>query len=510
MTPPSRSQSLRQPGYAHRELIDSTRRRRIVKHNEQTQEWSALGEIPSSLAEDRQERAGETVTGNDSGNRQLVQEFSSSQCTTGTSDQSREHRLNSRQIPIKAEKDFSGNAAAAAAGVIPVSSGVPISRQPSRSSSIRQPADLVGRRDEVRTTYSRNASIDEKPTASSHLWSAATPFRSRPQEEVGVNDESRPLPLRVSATIKPTAIHRRSRSSGIMLEQGPRQHRSGGQDRLNPLERPQFSTYQQRFSPQKQKAPNEPTKILPSSPYTNTELNHLIALQDELLQLQYIHASSLETLQAWTESGEGKIREQHRQHIQEGSKLSRIEESQQDCLNAAAIRDWVGMNGSKQAFDKAEILSRHIETLSDLSQPHSKVSRAIEEFDVWYQDTVDTLEERSSDSDCRNLRFIRPLGQPWVAMVTSLMLSLGTLLRNLEELISTDASTGLGLVLSAHIKFTRGLIDQLTTMEAVHVMVLEQEDDWVENRVSNLLNSSECFEALACSATPSVAWHRVR
>lgn len=508
MTLPSRSQSLRQPGYAHRDLIDRTRRITIAKHDEQTQERGASGDFPSRPAEDSQGRSGGTVTGNDSGSGQLGQGFSSSQRTNGPSIESRERRLNGRQRAVKGEEHVNINVTAAA-GVIPVSSKVPLSRQLSGSSSIREPADLVGRRDEVRTTNPRTSSVDERPTTSSHLRQFATPSRSLPQEEVGANNQSRPLPLRVTAMMKPSVTHCRSRSSGILLEQGPRQHRSGGQDRLTSLERPQFSTYQQRFSPQKQKAPNEPSKLLPAGPYTNTEMNQFSTLQDELLQLQCIHISSHKTLQTWTEGGEGKIREQSKQHIQECSRLGRIEESQQDRLNAAAIRDWVSMSGGRHAFEKVEILSRCIDTLSDLAQPHSKVSRVIEEFDVWFQDTVDTLGERSDDSQQRSPQFILPLGQLWVATVTTLKLSLRTLLRNLQDLGSSDISSGLGLVLHSHTKFTKGLIDQLTTMEALHTMALEQEDDWVESRVSVYLEPSEKFESSACTTARSVAWHRV-
>jgi hypothetical protein len=510
MTLPSRSHSLRQPGYAHRELIDGTRRTTPrAKHLEKTQEWGASEDPQSRPAEDFRSRPAEPIFGNGSGSGQVAQQLSSNRSTTRTYTQSREHRLSARQRSIKGEQNVTINAAAPAGGHSS-SSGLPLPGHLSRSSPIRQPADSGDRRDAVKTLHSSNVCVDQTSTGSK-LRPVSTTSRSQSQAECEVNTQSIPLPTRASSALKPAVLHGRSRSSGVVLEQGPASYGSGGQDRLTSLERPQFSTYHQRFSPQKQKPPIESNRVSHGTSYANTEVNALTALQDELLQLQWIYSSSHKTLQNWTESGERKIREQSKRHIREGCKLRRIEQSQQNYVNGAAIRDWVGTDGGNPALEKVEVLSRCIENLTELAQPHAKVSRVVEEFEAWYQDTSSTLGERSDDSEWRIPRFIQPLGQPWAATVSMLILSLGACLRNLEDLGSSDASSGLGLVLDSHRRFTKGVLDELTTIEAIHVMVLKQENDWVKDRISALLKPRPASESSPCSTTriQSAAWHRV-
>ena len=509
MSQPSRSRSLRQPGFAHRDLTDGAQRTtNVAKNRESNREWRPSEDAKTGPGEHPQTNLAKITSENESGSGQR-QELSSSQRTNGTSARSQKRHLNDRQNSIRRGEDGNPSAIAPAGGY-KISSALPLPRLLSRSSSIRQPAGSVGSSIAVKSLHSRHASVEGASTDGSGLLPVSTPARLQAQAECGLHSHSIPLPSCVSTASRPVVGHNRSRSNGTVLERGSEKYYVADQESLSLLEKPQFSTYQQKFSPQKQKPSNEPTKVAQSPSYKTTEVTYLAALQGELLQLQWVYISSHKTLQNWTESGERRISEQRKKHIKEAWKLKELEQKQQNCIDGVVLRDWLDMDKGKTSFEKVETLSRCIQTLTNLSQPHAKLCRAVEEFEAWHQDTIDTLSERSGHCEWASPQCLQPLPQPWAENVTMLILSLGTCLRYLEELRSSDGSSGLGLVLDAHRRLTVGMLEELTTIKSIQRMVLEQEDDWIKGRMSALLlTTSETSASSPCGNTRSAAWHRV-
>ena len=422
--------------------------------------------------------------------------------------QSLEPRLNGRSTSVNAGRSDNAKAASAAGGNSR-SSGLPLPNQLSRSSSLRQPRDSVTRIEAARTLHSR---YESAAAASGGGRRVRTTHKASPlqaQEDSPLKAELIPPRKDPSTLSKSVASHQRSQSSGLMLENGTGKAFSGAQNRFTAGAKPQFSTYQQQFSAREPKRQDESINVPSSTPHVSADLRRLTVLQDELLQLQWMFLSSHNTLQRWTESGSRKIDEQHRNHIREASNVMAIEQSQQNRVNGGALWDWLGRDRGKPSSEKIESLAQCVQTLTDLTRSHERLSRVFELFEAWYESVVDTLHGRSGGSHNKDPQFIQSLGRPWIDTVAVLVHPMESCLRELQVLGSDDRSSGLGLVLDAHRRFTKNTLDELTAMKLIHVMVLDQEDHWIKCRVSALLLPANQSELVPCISKPLAAWERV-
>jgi hypothetical protein len=284
----------------------------------------------------------------------------------------------------------------------------------------------------------------------------------------------------------------------------------GAKTRMTSISKPQFSTYQQHFSPRKQSLQAEPMIAPPINCHVNTELTQTTALQDELLHLEWMCLSAHKTLQEWMESGERNINEQHKKYFQEVCNVKKIEHNQQSRINGVALRDWLAVDTSKLSSQKVESLSQCVQTLADLAQPYERLFDVIAQFEAWYDNTLDTLANRSGDSQSEDARFLLPLSQAWAETSVTLVQEFESCLRNLDLLGSCDGSSGLGLVLDSHTRFTKGILDELNVMQLIHSMVLQQEDDWIACEISQLSVGKDNSKVSAGNLKRPAVWDRVR
>jgi CII-binding regulator of phage lambda lysogenization HflD len=514
----SRSRSLRQPGYTHRELIEDGQQKGTVakygvKHKEAsarpaTQEHGTSEAVLPLAFEKPQGSTTNSQNVCEGGSERTERACSPLRSSRTTSTRSQEPRRISR--PVSGQIKRNGNAKAnTAAASNPSLSGLPLPNQLSRSSSLRQPVDSANRSAAVKRLHSRNKSVAENTTGSTRMRILSTDASSEAQEGHPVDAQLMlPPPSHASTASKPVAAHRRSQSSGVMVENGRTQATiPGAPNRVKSLAKPQFSTYQQQYSPRKPEPQIEPVMLPSVTSLASTDFDHLTALQDELLQLQWIFFSSHKTLQRWTESGERKINGQHKKHVHEACKVKAMEQNQQNFINGAALRDWLAMMSKEtKPFDKVESLSQCVQTLADLTRSNETLSQVIEQFGAWYENTIDILGERSSGRGSETPRFIQSVGEIWAEKTTALVRSLRSCLRSLQILGPGEGSSGLGLVLDLHIRYTEGILEELNAMETIHSMALDQENDWINCRISALLVTNCKPELSGSGSKRPAAW----
>lgn len=352
---------------------------------------------------------------------------------------------------------------------------------------------------------SSNASIVKNPMKRDSLGIKSVLSPGLAQEDLSTTSLM-PMHGHSSARPSPASMHQQRRSSGAILEKEPGKRFPGTQDRLRPEARPQFSSYQQHFTPRKQNLQLEPVKVPQNFSQTGMDFNYITALQNELLQLQWMFLSSRKTLKAWTESGFRKIKEQQEKHIQDACNVKSIEQSQQDLVNGAVLRDWLARDKEQQWFNRVESLSQCVQTLTELTQPYERLSDVMNQFEAWYEITRNILDGRLGDSQREEFRCIRPLGQPWAETVAALVQVLESCLRNLEQLGGGDDASGLGLVLDGHTRFNKTVLEELDAMQLIHATVLKQENDWIRIELSGILLTKNKFEVSHCDSQRPAAW----
>lgn len=510
---PSRSRSLRKPGYAHRDLVEDVQKTASMANHGVKQRdplevntfargpTNPLGESPVGIAEAG--RVGEGENEQQSPDRPSVRNISST--STKIKNQRPIARLASlkggRKSDVRTTSTASENSS---------SSGLPLPSQLTRASSLRQPTDAIRRGDTDKKLHSRHTSVAESSAGSNQLRTFTTISHSQAREALPVRAQLFPPPKHLSATSKPGPAHRRSQSRGVTSENQSAEVFSGPHSRVTSLAKLQFSTYQQHFSPNKSKPQIELPKAPGSTSRGSTDLSHVTAPQDELLQLQWMFSSSHTTLQKWAESGERKIDELHKKHIQAASSVGAVEQRQQDSINGAILREWFGMNKGKLLLEKLETLAHCVQALTDLTQPHERLSRVNDQFEAWYENAVNVLNERSSGGQRENARFLLSLGHPWLETVAALVLSFESYLRHLRDLGLADKASGLGLVLDVHKRFTKSTLDQLNAMESIHSMVLNQEEDWIGCQISGIVGIKKDSELFPRGSKSTSAWDKVR
>jgi hypothetical protein len=515
MPPLARGPSLRRPGYAHRDLIESGQQPETIARPRLDHQQRAGKEecFASEDAIHRSSAASNVVSDNSKdksrkGNEDRVRDRSSIRNAAVTSTQEQEPRLR-RHVSVKSGQGRDVRAGPVA-GTGMSASALPLPKQMSRASSLRQPTRLVNRSETVARLHSRTSSAVESSTDSTRPGAVSAACLPTTQEDLTTSHRLSSPREPVSATSRSTAAHQSTQSSSVVLPGETARSLTGAKHRLNSISKPQFSTYQQHFSPRKQSLQAEPIIAPPNACRVNTDFTQATALQDELLQLEWIYLSAHKTLQECLSTGERNINEQHKKYFQEECNVKKIEQNQQSRINGVALQDWLAMDTNKLSSQKVESLSQCVQTLTDLVQPYERLSNVIAQFEAWYENTLDTLGNRSGDSHSEAARFIRPLGQPWAETRATLVREFESCLRNLDMRGSGDGSSGLGLVLDGHARLTKGILDELNVMQLIQSMVLQQEDDWIACEISQLTVEKDKSEVSAGNLKRPAIWARVR
>lgn len=258
--------------------------------------------------------------------------------------------------------------------------------------------------------------------------------------------------------------HGRSTSGAI---EGLQRASSGATDPSSKPNKPQFSTYQQLFSPRKSSSmrkgqigsSNRATSIEQETAHTD-----LYSMQNELLRLHLLHDASCRTRRAWEADAERRL---HRRFDALASKYQCIVEAESNmrlAINDQAAEAWWDGGGLESFESKVRTLSRTIQELSELSRPNGPYAAMLAQF-------VESLhqDEMNMADNAEHFHInMEDLGRKWSDDIALLRRKLDRCLTALDNIGESSASSSLGYVLARHKDLARNMMQELETMSAIH------------------------------------------
>lgn len=375
---------------------------------------------------------------------------------------------------------------------------------PSRSASLRQPSKTGIPRTGSVQDGSKESKLFQRPRPLSVHLPSTTEETTKAPKTIGRYANE---PTNGATGTRPSAPTQHSRSRSVTTIGGPSFTKppSVGATRGGPILRPkpQFTTYQQHFSPRKP----TPTPVASSEPVLNsadeTETNKL---QDELLQLQLLanvghrnlrlqRSSTTEVLQRQRESTEKLL-----------NNLNLSEAEVASASNRKALGQWLLSEDASDVTRKSKELSSCVHSLQELSSPSGRASRILNEFDAWLihvRHLWDSREKAAQDV----LGFVQPLSASWKDDLAVLLRQLLQIMSRLESLGEAEASSAIGRVLAAHRGHTMCLLDELQCAKDLETSIIEAERQWGDSEVRDLLErQEECY--LSINMNTPAAWQR--
>lgn len=269
-----------------------------------------------------------------------------------------------------------------------------------------------------------------------------------------------------------------------------------------PKSRPQFSTYQQHYSPKKQTKPPTPTPgAAPGSDglLIPTSWPDIAALQTELLQLSLFHSNSLQKHVDWKAESETHLRKKYDDVAGQYRAMLGEEKRRQSQLNAQALDCWLqncrDNRGSHDFPEQIQILSQLLQEISDLvtGGMNGRYSRVVETFESWFQEAEFVRHHRESRGMLDRDVFLEPLDGRWKEEVHDLSLKLEQCARQLQSLDILDFGEIERLEQSALVRVAKGLAEsiklmmqELRAMRALEVELVRAEREAVSRLATQL------------------------
>ncbi|KAK2807502.1 hypothetical protein FQN50_005370 [Emmonsiellopsis sp. PD_5] len=303
--------------------------------------------------------------------------------------------------------------------------------------------------------------------------------------------------------------------------------------------KPNFSTFQQHFSPKKDLKSKPPVPTTATSyPVTTSETTtdphsshpHVLALQAELLQLHLLHANSLQSRREWEASAEQHLRKQHKGVVAKYRMILAREKAVQRHVNTQALhqlRDDIRNNNSRYDFaGQIQILSRVVQDVADLTDrtgPGGRYTACVRAFEEWVVRAGRVRQGRKSNTNnttttnTPTCQFIDPLSHKWKEEVAALSAKLDLCARELDCLDVRDedqrqdydhnereqgqgqgqgqdgrpfgavSGSALARTVCGHKTLLASMLEELEVMRAVEADVVGLERVWVRRAVGGLL-----------------------
>ena len=276
--------------------------------------------------------------------------------------------------------------------------------------------------------------------------------------------------------------------------------------------KPQFSTYQQHFSPKRiSKTPAPPIQDrridqqhdlhtvsagLTTSPGPGDETpalqSQVSRLQDELLQLQLIHDSSHAQQNLYFENTMRNLKARFTTLSRDHRALAAQEYAYFQESNCAALQHWLS-EGQLSGPEKVQTLARCIQEVATLAAPDGKHCAAIEHFETWLERTMLILGSRSSATPPLGQLDIHvsPLQERWHDHVATLRRKLDRCADDLRDLGSAREGSSVAMVLNTHGRFIDNLRQELEFSSAIEKAILQLEESWLDDCVTSIMQEGD-------------------
>jgi hypothetical protein len=277
-------------------------------------------------------------------------------------------------------------------------------------------------------------------------------------------------------------------------------------------DRPQFSAFQQHFSPKKtikvpapsvsggQSDPQHAAHAISSATRkhsgpgyeTATVSAEISRLQDELLQLQLMHDSFHSQQKKYLENTRRKFEDQFAALSQDYRELTAQEHAYYTKSNCMALQQWLS-EGELPSLGKMQTLARCVQEVATLTAPHSNFGIVMEEFETWFERMI--LISNSRCSGTAPLEYndvlVGPLSQEWHDSVSLLHRKLDHCSQVLSNLGSARKGSGLAMVLDAHKLFVHDLRAELAYSSAIEEIALQQEQIWIDESIAKIIHGDD-------------------
>ena len=272
--------------------------------------------------------------------------------------------------------------------------------------------------------------------------------------------------------------------------------------------KPQFSTFQQHFSPKKTvKVPapsvsggqsdlQHATRTISPATRKHSEPGHETAtvspeisrLQDELLQLQLMHDSSHSRQKKYLDNTRRNFEDQFAALSQDHRELAAQEHAYYMKSNCMALQQWLS-EGELPSLEKMQALARCVQEVTTITAPNSNLRIVMEEFETWFERMILISNSRCSGTALLEYNdiLVGPLSQEWHDSVALLHRKLDHCSQVLSNLGSARKGSGLAMVLDTHKLFVDDLRAELAYSSAIEEITLQQEQVWIDESIAKIM-----------------------
>ncbi|KAL1884721.1 hypothetical protein Plec18167_002313 [Paecilomyces lecythidis] len=353
----------------------------------------------------------------------------------------------------------------------------------------------------------RTENVPSRSAAPGSPQRSAMPPPARPTRSASLRQ-----PATVSSAIPPAVRGHARHRSQIVTTTSSRNEPSPRSDAASSASlarsRPQFSTYQQHYSPKKGTKPPTPTTAASSA---STELDSFMmpssrsdvaALQTELLQLHLFYSSYNQQNLDWKRDSEKKLNKMYNSISESYRFVLAQEQATQTELNCLALAHWcetIANNASRQDFaEQIQTLSHIVQEVNDMTESREgRYPKVIRVFEDWMENAARVKQAREQASISStfhgDLDFLDPLDRSWKEEVDMLSARLDLCLRKLQNLdicgeTERDQMRNAALlrIANGHQELLTSMLEELSVMRSIEADIVRSEKASITNMVDNL------------------------
>ncbi|KAL9616569.1 MAG: hypothetical protein Q9160_008572 [Pyrenula sp. 1 TL-2023] len=361
-----------------------------------------------------------------------------------------------------------------------------------RSSSLRQPSSrfALGQRT-TSQGHGKSNSLTHGTRRVSGLRAVAESSKSEPHSSTheALQFRSRSHLHDNSSEISTTNTHQRKSSSArnaakVVLESSE----SVPSTSKSLKTKPEFSTYQQHFTPKK--ASRVSSQTAADTGFAKDHLDSIptdaLHLRDELLQLSLLYTSAQTTKQQWEKSAKDSIEKRIGRISQKSSEHALEQQMGQTQRNLEALEHWLSEGGCSPA-EKVKILSQNIRDVTNLTSNDGKAGRAIGCFCDWFDLAIVSIDMKEGQA----MGPIVPLEAAWKDDAKTAVRAMEMCGKQLKTVRTTESNAAVNRILECHIKMITQTIEELTLMQEIGDLALEQANQYARRAIDETLGAAD-------------------